>query len=470
MITPFIRRNAIAALTLLGLVFGLPGQGMAGGGAFCSNPFIFQGSDVNVVVIPYSLRGPDEEYRQRARYGDLFESRVAQKLSILIQQDTLFALSYPAGMGVVHIIPDSNDCTAENVLRRVEPQLLDGKGLVLLWGHFLEDENQIYVQSYARFLRKDRSESIRFLPEGAPELDLTGGPSQRAIGFAPRLLDEEDLAAVEKAFEEGSKIYADRRGDTVVGTLEFSLDRPIAYYVDDIDLDSGRMHVRPHEYLGGPEGWVAARADPTIWPLGQKLPELTFVNAVAGYLAARIIEDERRDSHWAGPWDRRLRTTVARSQAGFARYLSAVEEDRDKRDSFDERAAVALSYSLSGMLDLLAGRVADGDGTIALADAAVRKFEAARHFAPYQAETRNLLAMSLAGTALRDRDARARAVKTWSTALSLDPASDRIAGNLAQFYGYLIRTDPEGSGLSERELRARWASLAEAERRSRTRE
>lgn len=464
MIAGSLRRSVVLILAVVGLAFGAPRTGTAGGGAYCSSPFIFEGSDVNVVVVPYTLSGPDEAFRQQTRFGDLLESKVAQKLSILIQQDTLFALSYPAGMGVVHVIPDTTDCTAENVLHRVEPELQDGKGLVLLWGHFLEDDDQVYVQSYARFLRKDRTESLRYLPEASSDLSLTGEPAQRAIGFAPRLLDEADIAAVDKAFAEASKIYSDRRGDTVVGNLEFSLERPIAYYVDDIDLESGRMHVRPHDFIGGPEGWVAARADPTIWPLSRKLPELTFVNAVAGYLAARIIEDERQESHWAGSWERRLRTTAARSQAGFARYLAAVEEDEEKRDSFDERAAVALSYSLSGVLDLLAGR-AGGDTSPERAQAAARKFEAARHFAPYQAETRNLLAMSLAGAGLADRAMPARAVQAWSTALSLDPGSERIAGNLAQFYDFLLRTDPAASGLSERELRARWTGLAEAERR-----
>jgi len=422
----------------------------AGGGAFCSDPFIFEGSDVNVVVLPFSVRAPDQGYTLRTSMGDLFESRIAQKLSVLIQLDTLYALTYPAGMGVVHLIPDIDDCTPEYVLERVWPQLRDGKGLVLFWGHFLEDEDELYVQTYLRFLRKNRSEDLDVGLQADAGLAATATLTQRAIGFSPRLLGNRDVADVEQAFEGATKIYANSAGDDVVTTLGAKLDLPLAYYVDAVDRETGRMHIVPHEFYPGPEGWITASPNFDTWSLHHKLPELAFLNGVAGYLAARIIADEQQEEHWAGTWTQRLRTASRTSQDQFETYTKAIETNDDSVGDFDERSSLALAYSLSGFLDLvLAANEIDAPDAYSHASSL---FATARELAPYQAEVRNLLAISSAGSASFDDTIASASVDDWTAALSLDPTNVQIAVNLSDFLRFALENGIEVAGYDESDL------------------
>lgn len=455
---PAKRTVALAALLglLAVLVVILPRPAGAGGGAFCSAPFVFPGSDVNVVVLPYGMEAPDAAYRQQISLGQIMESRIAGKLSILIQLDTLFALSYPAGMAAVHLIPDGPRCTEERILPVIQSQIQDGKGLVLVWGQFLERGDELYVQSYVRFLRQGRTEELAVPLDDAGDVRLAGAPAQQAVGFAPRLLTADDIAALDAAFERATRIYAEPGSDAVTGRLALEPERPFAYYVDAIDHESGRMHVRPHDFLGGPEGWIEARADPAVWPLRQKLPELAFVNAVAGYLAARIIAEEQLEDHWAGDWPSRLGQAVRTSQTRFDDYLGAVGADSETREAFDERAAAALALDLEGMLDLLAAPV---DVDFDHVGRAASRFVSSGRLLPYQAETWNLRAMALAGMAERDETAPAQAVHAWSNAISLEPGNDRIAANLAAYYRHLLDTGTMPNGLTAAELRARIGGL-----------
>jgi hypothetical protein len=433
----------------------------------CADPVLFPGADVNLVVIPYALGGPDEDYRLRPDLYALLESDTAGKLANLIQLDTLASLRYPAGMAVVHLIPSGEPCGPEDVLPDLTAQMEEGKGLVLLWGSFLEEEGQIYVQSYLQLFRKGRDDLAEVKVDLlGGQVSLAGGPSQHALGFAPRILTGDDLGRIGEAGDEARKIWSEPAGGSVVGELPATAEAPYAYYVTEVDPGTGRMRIRPHEYFGGGDGWVEARSD---WPLRDRIPELHFVDGAMGYLATRIIAEERPEGAWRGQitpgdaaaedWMRRLAVARERSRGAFARF----REDSSatvEADDLDLRVSAALSHLYSGMLDLVMFEAGGPTGEKAALAAAVEAFGDASGLLPYRSDARNLEAVARAGLAGDDPEQLALAVQALREALSVDPANKIAARNLAALYRLLLDTgSAELAGLPADDVRARLAAL-----------
>lgn len=455
---------------LLGAVAGLSAPtAHAAIMAPCAEPVLFPGADINLIVIPYALGGPDENYKLRPDIDALARSDASGKLANLIQLDTLYSLRYPVGMAVVHLMPSGEPCGPDDVRQDLEAQLADGKGLILLWGNFLEEEGHVYVQSYLELFRKERGDLVEITVDVlGGEIQLTGGSSQRALGFAPRILTEDDLARIGEAGDRARLIWSDPVGGHVVDELPASVEAPYAYYVTEVAPASGRMRIRPHEMLGGGDGWVEASRD---WPLREMLPELYFVDGIMGYLAARIIAEERPEGAWGGrimpgdgaaePWMRRLADARERSQEAFARFRERAAEGGAEGD-LDQRASAALSLLYAGMLDLLA--LGDGleglESEAALLERAARAFAAASELLPYRSDALTLEGVARAGLAAIDPDQVARAIEAWRAALSLDPGDRIAAANLAAVYRLLIETGSAAlGGIAPDEIRARLAVL-----------
>ena len=420
----------------------------------CAEPVLFPDADVNLVVMPFALGGPDEDYRLRPDLFALRENETAGKLASLIQVDTLYSLSYPAGMAVVHLVAEGEPCGPEDVLPDLSAQLEDGHGLVLLWGSFLEEDGQIYVQSYLELFRKNRDESVEIGVEMlAAEGRFAGQPGQTALGFAPRILTEQDLAEIAAAGEDARKVWSDPEGGSVVDVIPAVPEMPFAYYVTEIAPRPGRMRIAPHQLFGGTEGWIEAKTD---WPLREKLPELDFVDAAMGYLAGRIIADERRHDDWKASFD----AARERSKQGFARFREALAPEIEDGRNLDARISVALSHELGGLLDLLAegsGAAPEGEEGFSNASSA---FASASELLPYQAQARNLEAIALAGLAQSEPRLAALAAQQWREALSLDPDNDHAARNLVTFYDLLLDADAtELIGLDSSDVKARLSVL-----------
>ncbi len=465
-----LARGAVLAIALLaGALLIAPRAAQAGMIAQCADPVLFPGADVNLIVFPYALGGPGDDYKLRPDLGALLQSDAAGKLTSLIQLDTLSSLRYPAGMAVVQLIPSGRPCGPEDVLPALSAQLDAGKGLVLLWGSFLEDDGQIYVQSYVQLFRKDRDGLATVAVDllGA-SVSLVGGPGQDALGFAPRILTEADLARIVEAGDQARQIWSDRAGGNVIGELPATPETPYAYSVTQVDQGSGRMRIRPHEYSGGDGGWVEARAD---WPLRDRMPELDFVDGAMGYLAARIIAEERPEGPWGGrivtggqavDWTRRLATARERSRTAFARFREHASAGVETGHDIDLRLSAALSHLYAGMLDLvmLESVVRASDAEAALLATAAEAFGAASALLPYRSDARNLEAVARAGLAARDPEELVAALKAWREALSLDPADQVVARNLAAAYRLLLETGSTPlSGLAAEDVKARLAVL-----------
>ncbi len=330
---------------LLGAVAGLSAPtAHAAMLAPCAEPVLFPGADVNLVVIPYALGGPDENYKLRPDIDALARSEAAGKLANLIQLDTLYSLRYPVGMAVVHLIPSGEPCGPDDVLPNLEAQLGDGKGLILLWGNFLEEEGHVYVQSYLELFRKERSELVDLRVDLlGGEVELTGGPSQRALGFAPRILTEDDLARIGDAGDRARLIWSDPAGGHVVDELPASVEEPYAYYVTEIAPEFGTYADQ------------AARTDRRRRWLGRGHPGLAAARDAARTALRRWRDGlSRRPRHRRGaarhPLERRWRPRAldaparggARAESGSVRALSRAGRRRRSGPAHLGRAVAAL--------------------------------------------------------------------------------------------------------------------------------
>lgn len=443
-----------------------PKVAWAGGGAPCFEPFVFSHSDVNIVVVPYTLRGPDKRYNYGQNTFGRGSDSLAGRLSQVMQLDALFSLRYPAGMAAVYLQGEAEECAADKVLARILDAgegntIAPGKGLVLLWGRFFELGDEIYVQSYVRFFRRGRQERLALDLGGGGSLGLEAFLPGPTIAFAPRLVTSADLAAIGRAFAEATVIWSESSGGNQIGELGIGPEETFAYIVDAVDDASGRMHIRPQRGSRGVKGWVKARTDPAQWPLRRVLPELNLVKALAGFLAFQIVEDSRPPPNWAGAWPDRLALARRRAKEAFDDYRAALLPGLDfdalapadlrpqstraetRAIAGEERMALAASFALSAAMDFKAatgGWLAPEAAETALTEA-IRGAERARALAPADAALHGLAALVEAERCCAEGGV-APSVKVvlrrLGAGLSTDPQDALALANLVAVYQLLL--------------------------------
>ena len=308
------------------LLAALPVAARAGMMAPCSAPEMFPGAGVTVFVFPY-VDHTSQESRQ-------IESPVGTELAGLIQIDTLLAISRFGNVASIRLMGRPGDCRPERVLA----ELLDrfgpgrpGRAVIMVWGRIFRIDKDLYVQSYAsfrRFVRDDPGDAIQ-LPLG--DRTLVGQLATQTIAFAPRHVSEQDLAQIRDRYGRENVVHQEpNEGSPGRPLLTLFPDgaRP-AYYVSDVLDDWIRIQAN-----SGQGGWVLARGMLGEQSLSTRLPEMRFVEGVAGYFSVRDKVDARRSE-----------------LAGSA--LRAFEESPLNRT---EPTALAVSMQLRGLITLLAQR------------------------------------------------------------------------------------------------------------------
>jgi tetratricopeptide (TPR) repeat protein len=413
------RERAIGiALAALLAAAGLgAGRAEAGMLSLCDEPAVFPGAALNVVVLPYKtdrLAGPRL-------------SGPAQNLGLLLQLNSLLTLGRYGSLGAVylHAGETENDCPPEE---QIEAQLLDrrpgagstvkpGNALVLLWGRIYQEGTDIYLQSYLRFLRRGEVEGV--------ERRLPGGGTLRArtpagqIAFPPRRLTENDLHAIEEEFQSAARVYRSPNADSPSEPLPLGSRAPVAFGVDRVQ--DGWLQVSGETI--GTGRWLKARIDLREWPLRQKMPELDFLDAVAGYLQYRIQ---------AG-----VQARAATTATGLGRASDAiprwVEESLDRyREGArgGDPVTEAMGRTLLGNLQLLAGHP----------EAAEPLYRRAAELLPESADVRNLEIVARLARLSDDLPRQAGAqVAAWLDALALEPANLDVLENLAATYELGLR-------------------------------
>jgi hypothetical protein len=403
-----IRRRGAALAVLLGAAgFLAAGRGEAGMMAACDQPAAFPGAALNVVVLPYKA--------DRAVGRPL--GGPARELGLLIQLNSLLTLGRYGSLGAVylHSVSDRDDCPEEEVA----DQLLDkrpgagavvqpGRAIILLWGRIYQEGPDIYLQTYLRFLQRGRIDGIeRRLPGG--EIFRARTPVQQ-VAFPPRRLSEQDLLQIQEEFQKAARIYDKPDAAAPSEPLPVASRAPVAFSVDRVQ--DGWLQVSG-EVIGTGK-WLKAKVDPREWPLRQKMPELDFLDALAGYLQYRVA-GQGRPSEAIPRW----------VEESLGHYEEATAEQAGAA-----AIPIALGKILRGNLRMLAGQAEGAEPLYAQAAALL----------PYSADARNLeIVARLAGApASRPGEAQEGA---WLGALGLEPANLDILENLQTLYGLESRGD-----------------------------
>ena len=408
------RRGAALAVLLGAAGWLAAGRGEAGMMASCDQPAVFPGAALNVVVLPYKA--------DRAVGRPL--GGPARELGLLIQLNSLLTLGRYGSLGAVylHSSPDRDDCPEEEV----EDQLLyrrpgagavvqPGRAIILLWGRIYQEGEDIYLQTYLRFLQRGRTDGIeRRLPGG--EVFRARTPAQQ-IAFPPRRLSEKDLLQIQEEFQQAARIYDKPDAAAPSKPLPVASRAPVAFGVDRVQ--DGWLQVSG-EAIGRGK-WLKAKIDPREWPLRRRMPELDFLDAVAGYLQYRVAAV----------------ADTGHPDAAIPRWVEeSLSQYDERREESGEPAGTpaalpaALGKILRGNLRMLAGQPEGAEPLYAQAAALL----------PYSADARNLEIVARLAAAPASRPGVPQE-NAWLDALALEPANLDVLENLQTLYGLELRGD-----------------------------
>jgi hypothetical protein len=314
----------VAGLSLFSF-FAIPhGNAVAGMIAPCSAASMFPESDVTVFVLPYvDFTTPE---------ASNVESPVGTDLAGLMQADTLLAIGRFGHVAAIRLMGRPADCQPDLVLKRLLSEFGGSKrkaGIIFLSGRIFRANDEIYVQSYAsfsRFARNDPGEVVS-LPFG--DKFLTAQPAAQSFAFTPRRVTQDDLAKIRDRFARQSIVHESANeaspGKPLLVLFPNNL-RP-AYYMTDTQGEWIHIHTQT-----GQDGWILARAMLGTESLSARLPEMKFVEGLAGYFGFRA------------------QPSLAKAELAQAAFVAFEQSAL----SFAAPVPLAVSKQMRGMLQLLA--------------------------------------------------------------------------------------------------------------------
>ena len=370
---------------LLRAVFLTTMMALACGSAFavrahqdCRDPSVFEGADVNIVVLPYVSTGDPNPVL----------NELGQRLALLIKLDAFAHVLDYGSLGATQMeVPPGADvrtCIPQVVI----PKLLGrvpgasaltpkGKGLIIVWGVLYEEDDDIIVQSYVRFVRRGTSESIGFQ---VSQYQFSAQPSSQVVAFTPRALKKSLLAQIEASYQRADVVHKEPRDDSEGEPLP----RPVAKCIacageltpgyEVIEQKGEWIHVRWMS-LGSQrqsDGWIHAAGSFAGESLGRVLPELHFIQGCVGYLMQRIAVARQS----------RLSKALAAEAIGELQQYLVASGTSDKTTS-------AVALELSGIIQLLQS----GEGVEDLS-VAQKSFDAALTLVPYDPDAATLASLT----------------------------------------------------------------------------
>ena len=284
-----IRKNKYArasAIALASLAFSFlaltarPAHGMEVRG--CDDVRVFIDTPVNILILPYT-------YATDARRT---LSEPARQMTLLMQQDSLLEMVKYERIGLVNLIqlPGGEQCDPDKIWAQTSggagppaARIRNGAGVVMVWGRIFEEDKQLFVQTFVRFVRVGVTETInRTIPGADGPALFRGALPSHSIAFPSRRVTYEDLSGISRAFERASRVHqTPSESSPVVRVSDLSGDtksfQPFGYFVTEVRGD----WMKVGSLYGGPPGWIRARARQS-WPLRDRMPELYFIDALTG--------------------------------------------------------------------------------------------------------------------------------------------------------------------------------------------
>ena len=434
----------------------------------CRFPLVFEGAAVNVVVLPYSYAGKNDSL-----------TNLGNRISLLVKLDVLSHILEYGSVGAVQmempegVSKDDPSCLPETVLpillgtrppnmalagtfadkRGSVSALRPGHGLVLIWGLLYEEGDDVFVQTYARFLRRDIDETITFQAGGS---SFSAKPSSQFLAFAPQKFTQSELKQIEDSYTRADYVR-DQPNDSSHGDQLPQLvarcagsgcdDSPVhaGFYVQEKRGEWIRIQYMDPAQGQRREGWIHSAGGLAGAPLDKILPELNFIEGCAGYLRLRVADAEHTPQPPAAP-------------ALAVNQLNAFVQSNESQPT-DITNAVALQ--LAGAVEYLSGH-AQVESLVKAAD----DFEHARKMIPYDP---NAITLAVGAQVAEEWRQKGRFEQTALKAQRLSAASalrsDKAAlANLNSLYTLLLKS-PEPAPAAENLTRAAVKERAEALKR-----
>jgi hypothetical protein len=429
-------------LTVFAAVTLCPSPSEAGGQRPCSYPAVFPGAVVNSIVLPYRYTGahPTPEVE-----------RSSKEIAGLVHYEILLSLLKYGSIGATNLVEEPGRiCNVEQVITQVShpgsESLRPGHMLVVAWGRLFEQNDQLFIQSYLRFLQEGTGDWIRekisvTLKSGEKSFDLIATLPTQGIAFAPRKIAKNDLARVAETFRKTMEVRPEPNLNLPGKSIDFEPERIFSYWVTEALGEW--IHIKP--MMEGPAGWVHARTgngdSPSDWSLRRWLPELAYIDAIAGFM--RLRARERGNAQWVA----NVRKSV---ENGFAQFEQSVPEQ-------DASVAYGLARAIQGFMALEFEEPAAG------AAKATPLFAEARRLMPDYSAAQNLAAVSrlLPKQGNVDEDAAKQLGRELAGALGLDPTDASVLRNLERVYT-LYAERPEWNTYEKAELNRRISVVQDA--------
>lgn len=417
----------------------------------CSDPTVFEGAALNLVVMPYRVDLP-------AGAAASAELRAASRqIAALVHLELLTAMLKYGAIGATDLQAEGGSiCDVDEVFEQITRpvgapgRLRAGQAVALVWGRLFEQQGELYVQSYLRFARQSADgpqaerievaigEAVGGAIGEAPGagLVLRAALPTQALAFAPRRISREELARVDREFR-AALVLRDRPEAALPGSsIVAAPGQSFAYWVTDSRRGADGEWLYLKSMRAGPGGWIRARGDEgrDRWSLQRWLPELAFVDAVNGYLRLRgtgLTATER--ARIAGDID-----------AALADYQRAVPAE--------------LAPTVWGLGHAIRGQLAWGQG---LRVEAAREFARARELLPAYAGARNLAVVTVPLDGALDRERVHQLSQGLMAALALAPRDELVRANLRELHALCLRK-PEWSPWNAEQLRQRGAVMGVA--------
>ena len=396
------RRFALVIVLSMGLL--APVTAEAGvQGVPCSKPFVFKDAAVNVVVLPY------ETTPGLPTSGDL-----GKKLSALMQMESLRLIARFGSVGAVQMVGTAAECNPELVVDKLmgrkpgaTAMLQKGRGLVVVWGRFFRQGDNVFIQSFCRLVRNGAEETLDLT---VMDRKFTGQVSSQTFVCPPWQVTMADLQRFEEQFLR-SNVLRSEPNEKAPGN---PMPRETApFWISDMQGDWMKLSGQ-----GGMQGWVRVSGAQDPWSLVQWLPELKYVEGMAGYLRTRVAAGLGTTAR--PEWTDNAIKALTEYEAGAGKR-PAVERD-------GTRLAGAVQMQLRGIM--LASR--GGDENLR---AAVALFERADTLLVNDGHARNLLVMTRLALS---RSGLKPAADGLFQALGADPANARVLANLQTLYEMLL--------------------------------
>jgi len=411
----------------------------------CSNPSVFPDAAINVVILPYTTETSTHQ---------LGES--AQKFTLLMQLEILFSLLKYESVGVTRLVPQEmrpGECGPDQVLAMLLGQqsgaretLGKGHGLIMVWGAFYEEGENLYVQNYVRFLRGGVSEEHSLKIN---ESSFIGRLPLQSVALPPQRITSRDLENISREFERIA-VFHETADESSKGT-SFPVDalntaiEKWTLYVTDVKNDW--MYLKSGGI--GPSGWVHTGGASEF--VRMKEQKFSFIEGVAGYL--RYFAGQSADVSKAPS-----QTLEAADQAleQFERTVINAEQFKNKSDI----PALALSSAIRGIIKL--------HGPQENPQSALEYFDRATSYMSYSADLRNLKLQTELYLAYKGSQPNLNAKNVglgFTKAVAVEPDNKAALSNLTSFYDLMLKSgpppkaDPQGT-LSKDELTKRLTVLS----------